>query len=101
MNMLKNMAIIPLSFALLATPLMADEAALYKKCGGCHGDNGEKAALGKSKIIKGMSEADLLAALKGYKDGSYGGPMKGLMKGQVARLSESDLQVLAKHIASF
>lgn len=87
-----------LGLALLGTSLMADGATLYKKCAGCHGINGDKAALGKSKIIKDMSETDLMTAMKGYKEGTYGGPMKALMKGQVAKLSESDVDALVKHM---
>jgi len=76
-------------------------ATSFAPCAGCHGQNGEKAALGKSQIIKGWSVEKTIAALKGYKDGSYGGPMKGIMKGQVARLSDSDIEDLAKQIAAF
>jgi cytochrome c553 len=45
-----------------------------------------------------MTKEDFVAALKGYKDGSYGGKLKGLMKGQVMRLSEDDMQALADKI---
>jgi cytochrome c553 len=72
-------------------------AANPAACAGCHGAKGEKKALGKSKIISEMSVADIEVALKGYKDGSYGGPMKGLMKNQVAKLSDADIAELAKH----
>ncbi len=78
----------------------ADGAALYKKCAACHGANGEKHALGKSKVIQGMSKEDLVTAMNGYKDGSYGGPMKALMKGQVASLSDEDTNTLADFISS-
>ena len=71
----------------------------YGKCVGCHGANGEKAALGKSKVIKDMTKADFIAAMKGYKDGSYGGPMKGLMKGQAMPLSDADIEAIANQIA--
>lgn len=67
----------------------------YAKCAGCHGANGEKAALGKSKIIKDMSKADFVASLKGYQDGTYGGPMKGLMKGQVKGMDEATMNAIA------
>lgn len=82
------------------TLLAADGAAIYKACAGCHGANGEKAALGKSQIIKGWDVAKTELALKGYKDGSYGGAMKGVMKGQVARLSDADIKAVSEHIAS-
>lgn len=78
--------------------LAADGATLYKSCAGCHGAKGEKKALGKSHIIQGWEVEKTVAALKGYKDGTYGGPMKGLMKGQAAKLSDADMQEVAKYI---
>lgn len=79
--------------------IMADEGAdLYKKCAVCHGAAGEKAALGKSKIIKDMGAAGIITALKGYKDGTYGGPMKGVMKGQSATLSDAQITSIAAYI---
>ena len=85
---------------LLLTTILAcvSFASPYTKCAGCHGANGEKAALGKSKIIKDMSKADIVASLKGYKDGTYGGPMKGLMKGQVGKYSDADLDAFSQTI---
>ncbi len=38
-----------------------------------------------------VSVEKTVAAMNGYKDGSYGGPMKGVMKGQVAKYSDADL----------
>lgn len=70
----------------------------YAKCVACHGANGEKVALGKSKIIKDMTKAEIVSALNGYKDGSYGGAMKTLMKGQVVSLSDADIQAIAEEI---
>jgi cytochrome c553 len=72
----------------------------YKACVGCHGQNFEKAALGKSKIVKDMSADEVKVALHGYKDGSYGGPMKGLMKGQVTTLSDADIEEIAAKVTS-
>ena len=84
-----------------STLLAADGAALYNKCAGCHGVSAQKSALGKSKVIASMSEDELNSALNGYKDGSYGGVMKGLMKGQVANFSKDDIKALSAHVASF
>jgi cytochrome c553 len=85
---------------LLLTTILACAAFAnpYAKCVACHGANGEKVALGKSKVIKDMPKAEFIAALKGYKDGSYGGPMKGLMKGQVTGLSDADIEAIATQI---
>lgn len=76
-------------------------AANFGACASCHGAKAEKKALGKSAIIASWDEAKIIAALKGYKDGSYGGAMKGVMKGQVVRLSDADMTDLAKQIVSF
>jgi len=74
-------------------------AELYKVCSSCHGVNGEKKALNKSQVIQGWSEVQTSTALNGYKDGSYGGAMKGLMKSQVTKLSDEDIAILSKYIS--
>ncbi len=80
--------------------LAADGAVLYKKCASCHGALGEKKALGKSKVINELSKEALVTSLNGYKDGSYGGSMKALMKGQVSNLSKDDIETLSTYISS-
>ncbi len=62
------------------------------RCTPCHGSNFEKEALGKSKIVANMTKSDVSNALIGYKYGTYGSTMKGLMKGQVARYSDYQLR---------
>lgn len=85
-----------------STALFAsDGAALYKSCAGCHGANGEKVALGKSEVIKGWDSKKVQTALAGYKNGTYGKAMKGVMKGQVTRLSDGDIKALGDYIATF
>ena len=91
---------IALSLLVASVSLMAaDGAALYKKCASCHGQKGEKKALNQSQVIQGWDVAKTVAALKGYKDGSYGGKMKGLMKGQVAAYDDAKIQAVAEYIA--
>ncbi len=58
--------------------LMAD----MDRCVSCHGVDFEKKALGVSRIVKNMSEAQIKAALDGYKNGK-GGVMKALMMKEV------------------
>ena len=77
-----------------------DGSKLFAKCVGCHGSHGERKALGKSQLIQAWSEEKTLAALHGYKDGTYGSSMKGVMKSQISSFSESELQAIAKHISS-
>jgi cytochrome c553 len=76
-----------------------DAAALFAKCVGCHGPKGEKHALGKSNIIAGQSKEDLVKKMEGYKNGTYGGPMKGIMAGQVRSLTSGQIDALADYIA--
>ncbi len=84
-----------------STLLMADGAAAYAKCAGCHGANGEKAALGKSAIITGQDAAKTIEQLNGYKAGTLNQHgMGAVMKGQVAALSEADIKTVADHIAA-
>ncbi|WP_320033948.1 c-type cytochrome [Halarcobacter sp.] len=70
----------------------------YAKCVACHGANGEKVALGKSKVIKDMTKAEIIESLHGYKNGTYGGALKGMMKGQVNNLSDEDIKAIANQI---
>jgi cytochrome c len=85
---------------IIATTLAISAYAtpLYTKCIACHGTSGEKSALNKSLIIKDMSKADFVSAMKGYKDGSYGKDQKALMKVQVAPLSDAQIEEIASFI---
>jgi cytochrome c553 len=78
-----------------------DAAKLFKVCSSCHGAKAEKKALGKSQVIAGWKSAKIVNALKGYKDGSYGGAMKAVMQGQAAKLNDADINALAKYISKF
>ena len=93
--MKKMIKVVALGSLLTSSALFAAGTA---GCIGCHGANFEKAAMGKSKIVKDMSKEEIIASLKGYKDGSYGGPMKGLMKGQVATLDDAAIEAMAAAI---
>lgn len=83
-----------------ASLMAADGAFLYKKCIACHGANAQKSALGKSQVISDWSANKMIAALKGYKDGSYGGSMKSLMQGQVGSLSDEDIEAVSNYIVT-
>jgi len=72
-------------------------ASSITKCVGCHGKDFEKHALGKSKVVKDMNLTQISTALKGYKDGTYGGAMKAVMKGQV---KDSNITQILKDINS-
>jgi len=86
------------SIAALALATVASAGVNGKACSACHGADWSKHAMGKSKVVSEMSHADIATALKGYKAGTYGGPMKGVMKGQVGRYSDADLEAFAHTI---
>jgi len=92
--------LISVIFMMTSTLLMADGASIFKKCAACHGAKAEKSALGKSKIIAGWPAEKVMFALKGFKDGSYGGSMKMIMKGQASSLSKEDITLVAKYIST-
>ena len=71
------------------TALMA--AVNAGACTGCHGNDWSKIALGKSLNVAEMTHKEIADSLIGYKDGTYGRGMKGLMKGQVAKYSDEEL----------
>lgn len=73
---------------------------LYKKCSGCHGSDGKKKALNVSKDINSMGTVKVIDALLGYKNGTYGGKMKGVMVGQMKDLSKNDIHKIAEYITA-
>ena len=73
--------------SLLGAFAISASASTINSCVSCHGQNFQKKALGKSKIVKNMSVEEIKTALIGYKNGTYGGSMKMIMKGQVSRIS--------------
>ena len=93
---MKKIVIASIATLSLSSALLAGVNA--GACAGCHGADFSKKALGKSKIVANLSHADIATALKGYKAGTFGGPMKGIMKGQVAKYSDADLDAFAQTI---
>ena len=78
-----------------------DAKKLYVKCAGCHGDKAQKKALGVSQVIAKWDAKKIEDALNGYKSGTYGGSMKGVMKGQANSLSDAEIKALAEYISKF
>lgn len=77
-----------------------DGKILYASCASCHGQNAEKPALGKSQVIAGWDKEKIINALNGYKDGSYGGVMKNIMKGQVSSKSDEEIEAIADFVSN-
>lgn len=87
--------------ALLMLPLFSNSEELYKSCAGCHGENGETAALGQSKIIAGQDSNLTIKQLTAYKEGElnqYG--LGNIMQLQLSTYDEEDIEALAQYIAN-
>ncbi|RBQ30811.1 cytochrome C [Arcobacter sp. FW59] len=78
---------------------LVDAETMFKTCASCHGTKGEKEALGKSQAIAGWDKDRTIKALNGYKDGTYGGVMKGIMKPHVETKTPEQINVLADFIS--
>ncbi|MEO1937369.1 MAG: c-type cytochrome [Sulfurimonas sp.] len=77
-----------------------DGEKLYKStCLACHGANAEKKALTKSQVIQGWASTKIEDALHGYKNKTYGGPMKTIMEGKTKDLSDDEMKALANYIS--
>lgn len=74
---------------------------LYQSCSGCHGQNGEKLALGVGQPLKGQTANQILEKLNGYADGSYGGSKKSVMTGIAKRMGEEDRVSVSEFISKF
>ncbi len=83
-----------------STLLMADGAALFAKCAGCHGKDGKTKALGKSPAIAGLPVDQLIKDIEGYKAGTTNkNGMGGVMKGQVATYTPEQIKEVAEYIS--
>lgn len=88
--------LVVLSVIGLSSLMAADGAKLYAaKCAECHGKDGKEASV-SGKAIAGGSGA--LAKLTGYKNGTFGGDQKAIMQGNVATLSDSELNTIASYV---
>lgn len=84
--------------ALLATS--GTYAASVAQCASCHGQHFEKVAMGTSKIVKDMSEQEIIDSMKAYRDGTGGGALKGIMRQQTKNLDDKYIASIAKIIVS-
>ena len=92
---MKKIVKVIVTASLLTPALFASNLAA---CKGCHGAQFEKVAMNVSKVVKDMSKEEIIAALKGYKDGTYGASMKALMQGQVASWDDAKIEAAAAQI---
>ncbi len=76
-------------------------AEIFKKCGICHGDKGQKHSLNITKYIAGMDKDDLVDILQEYKAkkrNEYG--LGTMMQGQAAKLSNEEIEAVATFVSN-
>jgi len=56
--------------------------------------------MGTSKIVKDMSEQEIIKSMKAYRDGTGGGALKGIMRQQAKNLDDKYIASIAKIIVS-
>ncbi|ALV65395.1 c-type cytochrome [Campylobacter fetus] len=83
----------------------ADGATIFNKCKACHGAKAEKSYLNKVPVLTTVDAAERLALMKEYKAGTVEGGkgkfgMGGVMKGQMATLSEADMAAVNDYIST-
>ena len=97
---MKTSTIIPLLFIGTTIVMMANGQELYKKCTGCHGENGEVSALQQSAIITAQDSNLTIKELTAYKNGElnqYG--LGNIMKLQLTTVSDEEISELADYIS--
>ncbi len=79
----------------------ADVKELYKKCAGCHGEDGKHKAFNRSDIIGGRSFDFIFEKLKFFKEGDFPSQSTSrVMKKQLKDLNEEELKELAEYISN-
>jgi len=82
------------------TPETPESPEAYAKCKACHGADGKTKALGKSAVIAGQDKAALITSMNEYKAGTKNVAGMGmLMKGQVASMSDEDIEAVAEYLS--
>lgn len=85
--------------SMTAPAVQASGETVYQTCVECHGADVSLSAMGKSQVIKGWPAARIVEAINGYKAGTYGGPLKALMKVQADKLDDASIQAVAEYIS--
>ncbi|MBT0611931.1 c-type cytochrome [Campylobacter hyointestinalis] len=102
---MKKILFVSVIAAFACSAFAADGATIFKKCAVCHGQKAEKKYLNKVPVLTEIDAATRLADMKAYKDGTLNGGkgkvgMGGIMKGQMAPLSEADMAAVNDYIST-
>ena len=92
-----------IALSLSATAFAGDPAAGEAKsaiCKTCHGQDMKTPIMGQYPKLAGQNEQYLVSSMMAYKSGQRQGGMSAVMKGQMAALTQTDMENLAAYIAS-
>jgi len=103
---MKKMLLIPISCLVISTGLFAttdsfDVSSSIKSCMGCHGQTFQKKALGHSDVVNLMKLEDIKTALRNYKNNPPDDSMATIMKSQVRKYNNEQLDLIAKKVFTF
>ena len=88
-------------FAFSASASASGESS-YSKCVPCHGENGNKKALGRSDVISGLDKKEIEKKLNGYRDGTLNlHGMGSIMISQMSSKNDKEIESLSKYISTF
>ena len=96
--MKKTLLLVLLSITVVSASQTGIE--VFKQCGTCHGDKGQKHSLNVTNFIAGMDKEDVIEILHEYKDGKrnkYG--LGTMMKGQAGKLNDEQMDAVATYIS--
>ena len=91
--------------AVIAAPVMfssaamADGAAVYKGCAGCHGADAMGGMGGKAPRLAGMGEKYIVEQFKLIRDGKRASGKSGMMKGAVSAVTDAEAEQIAAYVA--
>ncbi len=74
-------------------------AHLYNNCKPCHGKNAEKKVFSSSQAIGGWSAQRIVESIKVYKKRNGSTKYEKIMHGQVEKLSDKEIKILADYIS--
>lgn len=83
----------------IGTTIRSDEINI-DACIGCHGSSWNRLALSSSKDVSTLTQEEIFKALVGYKNGTYGGEKREIMKAQLQHYSEDELLKISKMITN-
>jgi len=72
---------------------------IYSMCAECHGTDGKNRAFGRSKVIAGWDASRVEKSIYAIINGTYKGPMSGIMRTRVQNLSDEEIKEVSIYVS--